>query len=161
MVAFIYRLFGKKMPYYAKYSVWFMLWKIIRKFINVVVVPNIPFNKVRILLYRVVGYSIGKNVFIGMKCYLDDMEPKLITICDNVTISYCVKFAIHGKNQNHTEIHIKEGVYIGLGAIILSGKKGITIYENAVIGAGSVVTSSIPSNSVAVGNPAKVIRQAQ
>ena len=53
-------------------------------------------------------------------------------------------------------IAIGDCAWIGGGAIILPG---VTIGENAVIGAGSVVTRSIPANCVAVGNPCRVIRK--
>ena len=52
-------------------------------------------------------------------------------------------------------VRIENNVWIGAGAIILSG---VTIGENSVIGAGSVVTKDIPANVVAVGNPCKVLR---
>ena len=52
-------------------------------------------------------------------------------------------------------IEIQDNVWIGGGSIILAG---VTIGENSVVGAGSVVTRSIPANCVAVGNPCKVIR---
>ena len=53
-------------------------------------------------------------------------------------------------------ITIKDGCWIGGGVVILPG---ITIGYGSVIGAGSVVTKDIPANSLAVGNPCKVIRQ--
>lgn len=53
-------------------------------------------------------------------------------------------------------ITIGNGVWLGAGCIVLPG---VTIGDNCVIGAGSVVTKSIPANSVAVGNPCRVIRQ--
>lgn len=53
-------------------------------------------------------------------------------------------------------VEIQDNVWIGGGCIILPG---VTIGKNSVIGAGSVVTRSIPENSVAVGNPCRVIRQ--
>ena len=49
-----------------------------------------------------------------------------------------------------------DGAWIGGGAIILPG---VTIWKNSVIGAGSIVTHSIPDNCVAVGNPCRVIKQ--
>lgn len=58
--------------------------------------------------------------------------------------------------QFNKDVHIKEGVWIGSGVIILPG---VTIGENSVIGAGSVVTKDIPANVVAAGNPCKVLRQ--
>ncbi|NPD90886.1 acyltransferase [Xylanibacter muris] len=53
-------------------------------------------------------------------------------------------------------IIIEDGVFIGANCIV---KKGVTIGANSVIGMNSVVTKSIPSNSIAIGNPCKVIRQ--
>ena len=53
-------------------------------------------------------------------------------------------------------IEIKDHVWIGGGSILLPG---VTIGENSVIGAGSVVNRSIPANCVAVGNPCRVIRR--
>jgi len=155
---FIYKVLGKPIPYYAKYPLWLIIWKPIRKYINVVIIPNTPFSRMRVILYWMLGFKIGKNVFIGMKCYMDDMEPSNTIIEDNVTISYGTYFTIHGKGQGHTTIHIKKNAYIGMRCNILSGKEGITIGRNAVIGAGSLVNKSIPDNAGAAGCPIKVIR---
>ena len=53
-------------------------------------------------------------------------------------------------------IHIGDGCWIGAGVMVMPG---ITIGENSVIGAGSVVTHDIPANVVAVGNPCRVLRE--
>ena len=53
-------------------------------------------------------------------------------------------------------INIEDGVWIGGHAVISAG---VTVGKNSIIGAGSVVTEDIPANSVAVGNPARVIRK--
>ncbi|MFX3616077.1 MAG: sugar O-acetyltransferase [Sporolactobacillus sp.] len=58
--------------------------------------------------------------------------------------------------QFNKPIVIKDNVWIGANAVILSG---VTIGENSVIGAGSVVTHSVPANRVAVGVPARIIRE--
>ncbi|WP_201333801.1 DapH/DapD/GlmU-related protein [Nitratiruptor sp. YY09-18] len=130
-----------------------------RKFINVVIIPNVPFSKLRVILYKAIGYKIGKKVFIGMKCYLDDMDPSKIIIEDNVTISYGVYFACHGINQKHTHILIKKGAYIGMRATIISGKNGIVIGENSIIGAGSLVNKSVEDNVLVAGVPIKKLKR--
>lgn len=58
--------------------------------------------------------------------------------------------------QYNASVHIGRNCWIGAGAIILPG---ITVGENSVIGAGSIVTKDIPSNTVAVGNPCRVLRK--
>lgn len=61
-------------------------------------------------------------------------------------------------NQSHIDkpIYIGNNVHIGAGAIILAG---VTIGDNVVIGAGSIVTKDVESNSVVVGNPAKILKK--
>lgn len=88
--------------------------------------------------------KFGKNVFIGPNCGF-----------------YTPEHPIDGKERaNMLEyakpICVGDDVWIGGGVNVLSG---VTIGNNVVIGAGSVVTKDIPSNSVAVGNPCRVIRQ--
>jgi serine acetyltransferase len=58
--------------------------------------------------------------------------------------------------ESKGEISIEDDVWIGSGAIVLSG---VTIGRGSVVGAGSVVTKSIPPYSVAVGNPARVVKR--
>ncbi len=104
---------------------------------------------------------IGKNVFINAGCKFQDQGG--IYIADNCLIGHNVVFATlnHGMLPDERgdllpkAIHIGKNVWIGSGAVILSG---VTIGDNAVIGAGSLVTKNIPENMVAVGSPAKVIR---
>lgn len=58
--------------------------------------------------------------------------------------------------QYNMPIHIGKNCWIGSGAIILPG---VTIGDNVVVGAGSIVTKDLPSNVVAVGNPCKIMRE--
>ncbi len=154
---FYKRVLKKTPPYYAKYSFLTIIWKPIRKYINVVIIPNVPFSNLRVSLYRLIGFKIGKNVFIGMKCYMDDVVIKNTIIEDNVIISYGCYFSCHGKDQGHTSIVIKKGAYIGMRCNILSGEKGITIGENSIVGAGSLVNKDIPNNAKAVGVPLRIL----
>ena len=150
---FYKKILKKEPPYYARYSLLTIVWKPIRKYLNVVVIPNVPFSTLRVSLYRLIGFKIGKNVFIGMKCYLDDVAIDKMTIEDNVTISYGCYFACHGRGQEHTKILIKEGTYIGMRSSLLSGRKGISIGSNVIVGANTLVNKDIPNNVTAFGVP--------
>lgn len=119
--------------------------------------------------------SIGDNVIININCTFVDCNK--ITIGNNVLIASNVQIytATHpvniserlldnwSYNNPHAffntyalPVTIEDNVWIGGGVIILPG---VTIGKNSVIGAGSVVNKSIPPNSLAVGNPCKVIRK--
>lgn len=113
----------KPAPYYYDYSIFTILMKPIRKWLTNTLAANCPFNCVRIWLYKICGFKIGENVFIGMKCYLDDMCYDLISIGNNVTISYGVYLACHGKNQDHYPIVINDNAYVGMRASIISKNK--------------------------------------
>ena len=57
-----------------------------------------------------------------MRCYLDDMCYDMIEIGNNVTISYGVFFACHGRKQGHNKLFIKDGAYIGMSSSIVDRK---------------------------------------
>ena len=85
-----------------------------------------------------------------------------ITIGDNVTLAPRVHILAHDASTkvflNHTRVEntkIGNNVFVGAGTIVLPG---VTIGNNVVIGAGSVVARDIPDDSVAVGNPARVVK---
>lgn len=143
------------------YSVVAMIAKPIRKFFTNAVAPLCPFNFIRIAIYKMCGFKIGKHVFIGMHCYLDDMCYDLMTIGNNVTISYGVYFACHGRRQGHYPITIKDGAYIGMRSNIISknGKdeSGITIGIKAVVGACTLVNKNVPDGATAVGIPCRIL----
>lgn len=122
----------------------------------------------------------GKNIFIGsdviinINCTFVDNRPiyigNQVLIASNVQIytsSHPVlpqeRLVADWKKKGTTffrtfakPVTIEDGVWIGGGAILLPG---VTIGKNSVIGAGSVVTRSIPENCVAVGNLCRVIRR--
>ena len=154
---------GKPAPYYYDYSPLTIIKKPIRKWATNTVASNCPFNNIRILLYRMCGFKIGKHVFIGMHSYLDDMCYDLLTIGDDVIISYGVYFACHGRNQGHYPITVKDRAYIGMRANVISknadgSDRGVCIGEDAVIGACSLVNRDIPDGATAVGIPCRIIK---
>jgi len=91
--------------------------------------------------------SIGKGVLLGANVTIMDTDFHSITHENRRQIDL--------QQLENKEVIIEDNVFIGANAIIL---KGTHIGKNSVIGAGSVVTGNIPQNSIAAGNPAKVIR---
>ena len=115
---------------------------------------------------------VGNQVVINMNCTF--VDNNIIEIGNNVLIASNVQLytathstKVHERIMNDEEIKtgicktyalpikICDGAWIGGGSIVLPG---VTIGKNSVIGAGSVVTRSIPDNCVAVGNPCRVIK---
>ena len=156
--------YKKPAPYYYNYSLFRILTKPLAKWITNAVAAHCPFNCIRIFLYRLCGFKIGKKVFIGMRCYLDDMCFDKLIIEDGVTISYGVFFACHGKGQGHQQILVKKNAYIGMRATVISKnadkeKSGVVIGEGAVVGAMALVNRDIPDYATAVGVPVKIIER--
>lgn len=154
--------YKKSAPYYYDYSLIKIIGKPIRKWVTNSIAPSCPFNCIRIWLYRLCGFNIGRNVFIGMHCYLDDMCYDLMKIGNDVIISYGVYFACHGKNQEHNPITIDNGAYIGMRASIISknvenAAEGVHIGSCAIIGACTLVNRNIPEGKTAVGIPCKIL----
>ena len=145
-----------KIPARYKISLWTGIKKPIRKWFSAVVVPKIPFSNFRVACYRLCGYKIGKNTFIGMHCYLDDLCFDKIEIGSNVIISYGVYFACHGRKQGHNKIIIKDRAYIGMRTSIIA-PHDIEIGEDAIVGAMTLVNKSVPAGRTAVGVPCRIL----
>ena len=145
----------------ARYNIsfWVAIKKTIRKWFSAVLIPTIPFNGFRVWCYKLAGYKIGKDCFIGMRCYLDDLCYDKIIIGNNVTISYGVYFACHGRKQNHNKIIIEDGAYIGMRASIIAPKGDVVIGKRAIVGAQTLVNKSIPDKRYAVGIPCRTLEK--
>lgn len=116
--------------------------------------------------------EIQKNVLIGKNCKISSHSflCEGVIVKDGVFIGHNVCFINDkyprstnpdGSKQQEsdwkvTPTIIEQGASIGTGSIILCG---ITIGENTIIGAGSVVTKDVPSGVIAYGNPARVMRK--
>lgn len=115
--------------------------------------------------------EIQKGAFIGKNCKISSHTfiCEGVHIEDNVFIGHNVTFINdkypHATNQDGAlqtendwdcvETHIKKNASIGSSVTILCG---ITIGENAIVGAGSIVTKDVPPSSIVAGNPARIIR---
>jgi maltose O-acetyltransferase len=123
-------------------------------------------TEIRPPLYCDYGYQIrvGARTFINYGAVLLDVAA--IIIGDDVQIGPNVQLltpthpldpeARRAKLEAARPITIGHNVWLGGGVIVLPG---VSIGENTVVGAGAVVTKDLPANVVAVGNPARVIRQ--
>ena len=135
-----------------------------------ILLEPLNYRFIRAKCWRFIGCKIGKNVGIGRHVDFDYGNAEKILIEDNVLIAHGCSFLCHkrdntknyiGKNP-HTLPYIIEGIilkqYCQIGTNVLI-MPGVTIGEGAIIGAGSVVTKDIPAWTIAVGNPAKVVKQ--
>ena len=118
--------------------------------------------------------EIQKNAVVGNRCKISSHTfiCEGVTIEDHVFIGHGVTFindtfpratSAAGALQTESDWKVertivKRGASIGSGATILPN---ITIGENAIVGAGSVVTTDVPANSIVAGNPAKFLRTAE
>lgn len=115
--------------------------------------------------------SVGNRSFIGHGCSFS--MARKISIGDDCLISGGVFIQDNdghpqdlderkaGKPvdiDNISPVVMEDGAWIGRGAVIL---KGVTVGKGAIVGAGSIVVSDVPADSVAVGNPARVVKEIQ
>lgn len=126
-----------------------------------------------LMLYRKCFWSNERYArFLGVKignyCEIQKVsfgsEPYLVTVGDNVQITYGTRIFTHGgahvlrkKSLDFDffgKVIIKNNVYIGNNCLIMPG---VTIGENVIVAAGAVVTKSIPDNVVVGGNPARIL----
>jgi lipopolysaccharide O-acetyltransferase len=99
------------------------------------------------------GVKIGDNVLIASKVFISDLNHGSYNGDEKDTNPNEIA---KNRKLSSTPVEICNNVWIGELCSILPG---VTIGENCIIGANSVVTKNIPPNSIAVGNPAKVIKQ--
>lgn len=125
-----------------------------------------PFVSGRILLYRMMGIRIGRDVFIGFGVEFDTNHSELIEIGDHVTISHRCSIVTHMATSADTPLRrlypgaaapvkIQSGAWICTGAILLPG---VSIGENAVVAAGAVVNRDVAAGTLVAGVPARVAK---
>lgn len=117
---------------------------------------------------RSLGMVIGEDVRIysPTHCIIDATRPWMVEIGDNVSITEGVTILTHGYDWSVFKgkygdvlgsagrVKIGDNVFIGMNTTIL---KGVTIGDNVVVGANSLINKDVPSNSVVVGNPQRVV----
>lgn len=127
-------------------------------------------RKIRPWVLRKIGCHVGKDVFIGSRVWIDAGHADLIFIEDHahvtgLTVLLCHKRELSDYCQGDDyaklpyktgEIHLGRGCSTGTGTLIMPG---VSIGEGAIVGAGSLVTKDIPAWTIAIGHPAKVVKE--
>jgi len=123
--------------------------------------------RIRLFIYRRIRkIRIGKNTYISPKAYIDHHKSFSVEIGDNCYITRDCIILDHTQEKQggplklwgeieYGKVKIGNNVFIGVKSVIMPG---VTIGDNVIIGAMSLVTKDIPSDVVAYGQPAKVIK---
>jgi acetyltransferase-like isoleucine patch superfamily enzyme len=107
------------------------------------------------VVQNIEGFDLGFETDIGAFSYINALHG--VEIKDNVQIgSHCSIYSVSTIDDCHGKVVLKQNCRIGSHSTILPG---VSIGENSIIGAHSLVNKDIPDNVVAFGVPAKVVRQ--
>jgi acetyltransferase-like isoleucine patch superfamily enzyme len=124
-----------------------------------------PGNRLRVFANRARGVKIGKNVFIDAFVHIDTAVPSMVTIEDYVKLSVGVKIFAHNSvfqdiNPDDpiiiSPVLIKKRAQLAPNVVVL---EGVTIGEKSIVGTSAVVNHDIPDGMIAVGIPAKPIKE--
>jgi len=107
------------------------------------------------VVQNIEGFDLGFETDIGAFSYINALHG--VEIKENVQIgSHCSIYSVSTIDNSHGKVILKQNCRIGSHSTILPG---ISVGENSIIGAHSLVNKDIPDNVVAFGVPAKVVRQ--
>lgn len=144
--------------------------KMLEKMLDSALLEPFEPRKLRAYFIRKMGCHVGKDVFFGDYVRMDTSYADMIYIGDYTHITSGCRLLCHQRDLSNYyvgdnaaecgyslgEIHIGKGVMVGMETMIMPG---VTIGDGAIIGARSMVTKDIPPYCIAVGSPAKVIKQ--
>lgn len=122
-----------------------------------------PSNGLRIKLHRMRGVTIGKKVYLGMFCFLDNLYPEYIYIDDNASVNAGTMILTHFNPMKQyapilkarvAPVVIQKKAIVAVRSVLLPG---VTIGESSIVSAGSVVEKDVPDYTLVRGNPAKKV----
>ena len=127
-----------------------MMKRVLGRFLHIIAFVA-PFGStLRPLIHKMRGVNVGKNVWISLYVYLDEIHPECITIGDNSTIGLRTSIISHTyfglpKKNNPQKVKIGKNVYVGPHCLILPN---VTIGDGAVIKGGTVVSRNVPPHTM-------------
>lgn len=122
-----------------------------------------PSNGLRIKLHRLRGVTIGKGVYLGMFCFLDNLYPEYIYIDDNASINAGTMILTHFNPMKQfspilkarvAPVLIHKKAIVAVRCVLLPG---VTIGKCAIVSAGSIVEKNVAEYTLVRGNPAKKV----
>ena len=122
-----------------------------------------PLNSWRVRMHRWRGVHVGKCVYIGMMCNIDNAYPECVFLEDNISLAGNVTIIAHSNPFKHFEgvieakvapVVVRKGAWVSVKSVLLGGAD---IGEYAIVSAGSVVSNKVPAYTMVVGNPAKKV----
>lgn len=156
---------SQNVPYYEETQKRTFLQKMrkVRNTIYMLMAYACPNNKMRQWMHRRRGVHIGKNVYLGMFCFLDNLHPEYIYIEDNASINAGSMILTHFNPMKRyspifqaqvAPVLIKEGAIVAVRSTIMPG---VCIGKNSVVSAGSVVEKNVPDYTMVKGVPARKV----
>ena len=133
-------------------------WKVMKNFIVIQMARYSPFLSMKIWLYRnLLNMQVGQKTAFALMVMPDVMFPEKISVGTNSIIGYNTTILAHEyliSEYRIGEVSIGDNVMIGANSTILPG---VTIGDNAIISAGTLVHKDVPEGCFVGGNPMKVI----
>jgi acetyltransferase-like isoleucine patch superfamily enzyme len=134
-------------------------WKAVRNFICIQITRYSPSLQLKLWIYRhVLGMKVDEHAAFALMVMVDVFFPEKISVGRNTVIGYNTTILTHEyliREYRLGEVKIGANVMIGANTTILPG---VTIGDNAIVGAGSIVHKDVAADSFVAGNPLQVIR---
>jgi acetyltransferase-like isoleucine patch superfamily enzyme len=133
--------------------------KVTFNFLMLLAVRYSPSLRLKIVAMKLMGVRAGKKVSMALNATVDIFYPELIEIGDNSIIGYNATLLAHEyliEKLRTGPVVIGKNVLVGANSTVLAG---VTIGDNAVVSAGSLVNCDIPAGAFVGGVPARVIER--
>ncbi|MEO0992886.1 MAG: acyltransferase [Pseudomonadota bacterium] len=114
-------------------------------------------HSVRLYYSRIWGMTIGRGSRISLRATLDKTNPRGIVIGEYTAVTFGAAILSHDfVNREHKTTRIGSYCFVGAGAVVFPG---VTVGDHCIIGVNAVVMRDVPSHSLVMGNPARVIER--